>query len=81
MEVGESLEVSPPSRANWNIHHNTITGCVSLGKRAMTEACRLIGPVGVLVGNIPTEQTKVAFLETDGLYFIQPGVGDDWVRH
>jgi hypothetical protein len=23
----------------------------------------------------------VAMLDTDGLYFIQPGIGDDWVRH
>jgi len=48
---------------------------------AMTEAYRLISPVGVLVGGLPAEQAKVALLETDGLYFIQPGVGDDWVRH
>ena len=46
----------------------------------MTETYGLIRPVGVLAGGLPQEQPRVALLETDGLYFIQPGV-DDWVRH
>jgi len=37
--------------------------------------------VGVLVGGLPEEQAKVALLETDGLYFIQAGVTENWVRH
>jgi len=49
--------------------------------RAMTEAYGLISPIGVLVGGLPAEQAKAALLETDGLYFIQPGAGDHWVRH
>lgn len=48
---------------------------------AMTEAYRLISPVGVLVGGLPAEQAKVALLETDGLDFTQPGVQDNYVRH
>jgi len=48
---------------------------------AMTEGYRLIQPIGVLVGGLPEEQARVAFLETDGLYFIQPGVRDQWMRH
>ena len=48
---------------------------------AMTEAYGLINPVGVLVGGLPAEQAKAALLETDGLHFIQPGAGDNWVSH
>ena len=48
---------------------------------AMTEAYRLIQPVGTLVGGLPVEQAKLALLESDGLFFNQPGVSDDWMRH
>lgn len=48
---------------------------------AMTAAYRLIQPVGVLVGGLGAEPAQTAFLETDGLYFTQPGVDDDWMRH
>ena len=48
---------------------------------AMTNAYRLIRPVGTLVGGLPTEQAKVALLETDGLFFTQPEVNDAWMRH
>lgn len=47
----------------------------------LTETYGLISPVGTLVGGLPMEQPKVALLETDGLYFIQPGAGNNWVRH
>ena len=48
---------------------------------AMTAGYRLIEPVGVLVGGLPQEQARVAFLETDGLYFLQDGIRDKWTRH
>jgi hypothetical protein len=48
---------------------------------AMTEAYRSIQPVGVLVGGLAAEQARVALLDTDGLYFLQPGVQDPWMRH
>jgi hypothetical protein len=48
---------------------------------AMSEAYRRIGPVGVLVGGLPAEQAKAAMLETDGLYFIQPGLHENYCRH
>jgi len=48
---------------------------------AMTEAYRLIQPVGTLVGGLPVEQPKLALLESDGLFFNQPGVPDAWMRH
>ena len=48
---------------------------------AMSEAYRQISPVGVLVGGLPTEQARAAMLETDGLYFKQPGMPEDWFRH
>ena len=48
---------------------------------AMTEAYRLIQPVGTLVGGLPVEQSKLALLESDGLFFTQPGVRDAWMRH
>jgi hypothetical protein len=48
---------------------------------AMTEAYRWISPVGVLVGGLPTEQAPVAMLETDGLWFTQPGLKMNWIRH
>jgi len=28
LKVGDTFEVYPPYGANWNIHHNTITGCL-----------------------------------------------------
>lgn len=49
--------------------------------RVMTETYALIGPVGTLVGGLPMEPPKVALLETDGLYFIQPGASNNWMRH
>jgi len=33
------------------------------------------------VGGLPEEQARVAFLETDGLYFLQQGVRNKWMRH
>jgi hypothetical protein len=27
MKAGDSFEVYPPAGANWNLHHNTVTGC------------------------------------------------------
>jgi len=48
---------------------------------AMTEAYRVIGPVGVLVGGLPAEQEQVALLESDALWFLQPGVASQWTRH
>jgi hypothetical protein len=48
---------------------------------AMSAAYRQISPVGVLVGGLPAEQARVAMLETDGLYFIQPGVPENYFRH
>lgn len=47
----------------------------------MTETYAQISPVGTLVGGLPMEPPRVALLETDGLYFIQPGAGNNWVRH
>lgn len=49
--------------------------------QVMTDTYALLQPVGTLVGGLPTEQARVALLETDGLYFTQPGVYDNWVRH
>ncbi|MEN6547813.1 MAG: LamG-like jellyroll fold domain-containing protein [Armatimonadia bacterium] len=47
----------------------------------MTQTYAQIQPIGTLVGGLPTQQATVALLDTDGLYFTQPGVYDDWARY